>query len=88
MTAYSNIITDLSAFYQRYQKYMRKFFISKFMTTLTQYLCGFRKRYSTQHCLLYMLEYLRKAFDKGMHTGILLTDLTKAFDSMIFLLQS
>ena len=35
-----------------------------------------------QHCLLYMLEYLRKALDKGMHTGVLLTDLTKAFDSL------
>ena len=43
---------------------------------------GFREGYSTQHCLLYMLEYLRKALDKGMHTGILLTDLRKAFDSL------
>ena len=29
-----------------------------------------------------MLEFLRKALDKGMYTGILLTDLTKAFDSI------
>ena len=29
-----------------------------------------------------MLEYLRKALDKGMYTCILLTDLTKAFDSV------
>ena len=29
-----------------------------------------------------MLEYLRTALDKGMHTGILLTDLTKAFHSL------
>ena len=36
-----------------------------------------------QHCLLYMLEYLRKALDKGMHTGILLTDLPKAFDDLL-----
>ena len=29
-----------------------------------------------------MLECLRKALDRGMYTGILLTDLTKAFDSI------
>ena len=36
----------------------------------------------TEHCLLYMLECSRKAPDKGMRTGILLTDLTQAFDSL------
>ena len=44
------------------------------------YLCGFRKGNSTQHCLLFMLEKLKKALDIGQFTGILLTDLTKAFD--------
>ena len=37
MIAYSKVITDLLAFYQRYQKYTRKFFISKFTNILTQY---------------------------------------------------
>ena len=36
MIAYSKVITDLLAFY-RYQKYTRKFFISKFTNILTQY---------------------------------------------------
>ena len=45
-------------------------------------MCGFRKGHSTQHCLLFMLEKLNKALDKGLHTGILLTDLSKAFDSI------
>ena len=43
-------------------------------------MCGFRKGHSTQHCLLFMLEKLKKALDNGLTTGILLTDLTKAFD--------
>ena len=60
---------------------MRKF-SDYFNTIFSKYLFGFRKGYSTQHCLLYMLECLRKALDKGMHTGILLTDLTKAFGSL------
>ena len=64
---------------------MKKFFISKSMIisiTFFQNICRFRKGHSTQHCSLYMLEFQRKALDKGMYTGILLTDLTKAFDSM------
>ena len=39
-----------------------------------------RKGQSTQHCLLFMLESLKKTLDKGLSTGILLTDLSKAFD--------
>ena len=45
-------------------------------------LCGFRKAHSTQHCLLFMFENLRKFSDKGLKTGILMTDLSKAFDSI------
>ena len=51
-----------------------------FNIIFSKYLCGFRKGHSTQHCLLYMLENLRKALDKGNITGIVLTDLSKAFD--------
>ena len=46
----------------------------------SKYLGGFRKGHSTQPCSLYMLEKLKEALDKGLTTGILLTDLTKAFD--------
>ena len=45
-------------------------------------LCGFRKGHSTQHCLLFMLENLRKFLDKGLKTCILMTDLSKTFDSI------
>ena len=59
-------------FYQQIYEY--------FGNNFSKYLGGFRKGHSTQHCLLYMLENLKKAMDKGLSTGILLTDLTKAFD--------
>ena len=39
--------------------------------------CGFRKRHTTQHCLLVML---KESVDKGNEFGALLTDLSKAFD--------
>ena len=42
--------------------------------------CGLRKGYSTQYCLLSMLEKWKSAVDKGKYFGALLTDLSKAFD--------
>ena len=49
---------------------------------LSPYLCGFRKGYSTEHCLIVMLEKWKKALDKTNYAGALLTDLSKAFDSI------
>ena len=43
---------------------------------------GFRKGYSTQHCLLAMLEKSKSAFDKEKSFGALLTDLSKLFDCL------
>ena len=49
---------------------------------LSKYQCGFRKGYSTQHCLLLMLEKWKRVVDNGKIFGILLTDLSKAFDCL------
>ena len=75
-------ISILPTLSKLYEKVLYKQMYEYFNTIFSKYLCGFRKGQSTQHCLLYMLENLRKALDKGMYTGILLTELTKAFDSL------
>ena len=49
---------------------------------LSNYLCGFRKGYNTQHCLIIMIEKWRKALDERNIAGALLTDLSKAFDCL------
>ena len=49
---------------------------------LSPYLFGFRKGYSTQHCLSVMIDKWKKAMDKGKLAGALLTDLSKAFDCL------
>ena len=49
---------------------------------LSKYLCGFRAGFSTQYCLLVMIEKWRKAADKKGYFGVLLTDLSKAFDCL------
>ena len=57
--------------------------LSNFMDQfLSKYQCGFRKSYSTQYCLLAMLEKWKSAVDKGKSSGALLTDLSKAFDCL------
>ena len=65
-----------------YEKVIYHQMYEYFDIIFSKFLCGFRKGQSTQHSLLYMLESLRKALDKGLYTGILLTDLSKAFDSI------
>ena len=47
---------------------------------LSIFQCGFRKKYSTQHALIAMIEKARKILDEGGTFGALLTDLSKAFD--------
>ena len=50
---------------------------------LSIYLRGFRKGVSAQNGLLFMLEKWKKCLDEKGSTGILLTDLSKAFDCLI-----
>ena len=50
---------------------------------LSKWPCGFRKGFSTLHCLLMMTEKWRKCFGKGGISGAILTDLSKAFDCIL-----
>ena len=50
---------------------------------LSIYLCGFRKGMSAQNCLLFMIEKSIKSLDKTGKCGVLLTDLSKAFDCLV-----
>ena len=52
----------------------------EFFLSDSQY--GFRKGYSSQQCLLTMVEKWKKNLDKGGSCGALLTDLSKAFDCL------
>ena len=61
-----------------YEKLFYKQIYEYFDKIFSNCLCGFRKGNITLHCLLFMLEKLKKALDNGQCTGILLIDLTKA----------
>ena len=47
---------------------------------LSPYLCGFRKGYNAQHALLRLKNNLSKSLDKKQNIGLVMMDLTKAFD--------
>ena len=49
---------------------------------LSRQQCGFRKGYSTQHCLLNLLEKRKNFIYKRKSFGALFTDLSKAFDCL------
>ena len=44
---------------------------------------GFRQVYSSQQCLMVLIEKWKKSLDKGGKCGALLTDLSKAFDCLL-----
>ena len=54
-----------------------------FSKVLSIFLCGFRKGMNTQTCLIYLVEKWRKSLDKSGKCGVLLTDLSKAFDCLL-----
>ena len=59
-------------------KQMSRFFDDIF----SRYQYSFRKGFSTQQCLLALLEKWKRSIDRGKVFGALLTDLSKAFDCL------
>ena len=53
-----------------------------FDENLSQYLCGYRKGYTTQYALLKMIESWKKVQDDDGHSAAVLMDLSKAFDTI------
>ena len=75
-----SILPALSKISERLMSYQ----INDYMNDkLSMYLCGFRKGMSAQNCLLFMIEKWRKCLDKNGKAGVLLTDLSKAFDCLV-----
>ena len=74
-----SILPNMSKIFERLLYYQMNTYVEKILST---YQCGFRKNYSSQHCLIVMLEKWKLCLDKQGSTGVLLTDLSKAFDCL------
>ena len=75
-------VSILPVFSKVFERSMFAQMSSFFDNVLSKQQCGFRKGYSTQHCLLALLEKWKRAVDSGQMFGALLTDLSKAFDCL------
>ena len=53
-----------------------------FDNLLSKYQCGFRKGFNAQHCLVSMIEKWKESVDSGGAFGVLMSDLSKAFDRL------
>ena len=49
---------------------------------LYEYQSGFRQSYSTDTCLINLMDYIRILKSKGNYVGMVLLDLQKAFDTI------
>ena len=49
---------------------------------LYKFQSGFRKRFSTDTCLIHLSDYIKFEMDKGHFVGMILLDLQKAFDTV------
>ena len=45
-------------------------------------MCGYRKGHSTQYALIALIEKLKKSLDGRGYSGVVLMDLSKAFDTL------
>ena len=73
-----SILPNLSKVFERC---IYKQLSAYFDRILSKQQCGFRKGFNVQHSLLKLLEKWSQSLDQGLEFGVLLTDLSKAFDS-------
>ena len=56
--------------------------MSKVLENLYKFQSGFRKNYSTDFCLFYLIDKISNGFNSGLLTGMILIDLQKTFDTI------
>ena len=75
-------ISILPSFSKVYERILYNQISAYFEKLFSQHLCGFRRKYSTQHALLRMLSHWHQCLDKSGVVGTILMDLSKAFDTL------
>lgn len=74
-----SILPNLSKVFERcVYRQMSNFFDE----ILSKYQCNFWSEHGSQHCLIALLEKWHISVDQGLDLGVLLTDLSKAFDCL------
>ena len=76
-------VSLLAAISKVFERIMHHQMSAYMKNKLSIFLCGFQKYMSGQNCLTFMVEMWKKALDKSQKCGIILTDLSKAFDCLL-----
>lgn len=74
-----NVLSVMSKVFERIIADQLMYF---FTNILNSSISAYRKGYSSQHVILNLTEYWRKALDAGEYVGTIAMDLSKAFDCM------
>ena len=74
-----SVLPVVSKIYERIMQKQINLHIEQY---LSPYLCGYRKRYSTQYALVSLIERWKKILDSNGYAGAVLMDLSKAFDTL------
>ena len=75
-------VSVLPAFSKVFERIMHKQFSEYINQFLSSYLCGYRKGFSIQQTLVSLIEKWKAILDKNGYAGVVLTDLSKAFDTI------
>ena len=75
-------ISVLPALSKVFERLLLKQFLPFIEKRLSAILCAFKKGHSTQHALFRVVEMIRRCIDKGGITGMVLMDLSKAYDCL------
>ena len=76
-------VSILSVIFKIYERLTHDQTYKYFDQIFSKFQSGFRKGFSTQNCLLHMVENWKESLDQRGHYGALLTDLLKAFDCIM-----
>ena len=76
-------VSILPAIFKIYERLMYDQMYKYFDQIFSKFQCNFCKGFSTENCLLYMIENWKESLDQGGHYSALLSDLLKAFDCIM-----
>ena len=75
-------ISTLSNFAKLFESFIYSQLNDYIENKFSKYLTGFRKNHNTQNSLLRMIESWKAKLNNGSKVGVIITDLSKAFDSL------
>ena len=75
-------ISNLSSMSKLYERIIERQISSFIENNLYVYMCGYRKGFSTQFALIKLIEKWKKSIDEHGYAGAIITDLSKAFDTI------